>query len=116
MIKSKDEVYKCLSEMSKSELVETLKLAGFNAEIEGKHIVVETEENVPNKDINPAIAYTIVKDMIVDREDEASMTAWDYLYELCLDECTHTHIDGSSSWSYPYEDIDHKICDYCSWN
>ena len=67
------------------------------------------------KDVNPAIFYKIVKDLIVDKEDEKSLKAWDYLYVKCLEECTHKHADGTSSWSYPFEDIDYKVCDYCSW-
>lgn len=69
-------------------------------------------------ELNPAIAYKIVMDLIVDKKDEKSMETWDYLYQLSREECTHKEIDGSSSWIRPFEEIGigYKICNYCSWN
>lgn len=68
---------------------------------------------------NPAIFYKITMDLIsdeVDKGDKDAMNAWDYLWNKCREECTHKHIDSSSSWTYPFENIDYKICDYCSWH
>lgn len=122
--KYKSEISEFFNRMSDEEFVSALEEAGFEVEHAGegkggKIIIKDDKDDIEIKgedDINPAIAYSIVQDMIVHKDDEESMRTWDYLYKLCLDECTHKHIDGTSSWTYPFEGIDYKICSYCSWN
>lgn len=125
MTKSINKAQEYLSKMSDEEFTSALQEVGFDVEYaeeeEGGRIILCEDNNADkddnaNKDINPAIAYSIVKDMIANKEDTESLQAWDYLYNLCREECTHTHIDGSPSWVYPYEHVDYKFCEYCSWN
>lgn len=116
----KSEFRELLSKMSDDELMASLREAGFEVkyvgENKGGEFTTNHEKHIESADdINPAIAYTIVKDMMDDKEDEESLRVWDYLYKLCRDECTHKHIDGSTAWTYPIEDSDFKICSYCSW-
>lgn len=79
----------------------------------------EIESNVESEkvnEVNPAIVYKLTMDLIVNKDDEESLKVWDYLYSLSLNECTHKHVDETTSWIYPYDHIDYKICEYCSWH
>ena len=134
----KNDAHEYFSKMTNEEFVEALENAGFEVEYAGKglggKIIIEDEAlaselnsctrtksmdkvaGKSNEEINPAIAYALVMDMLSEREDKDSMCAWDSLYKLSMKECTHRHLDGTSSWSYPYDDRDFKLCDYCSSN
>lgn len=72
---------------------------------------------------NPAINYKLVMNALEEKmgneitnDNRQMWLAWDYLYKLSIDECTHKNKKGESSIIYPFDHlgIDYKICLYCS--
>ena len=110
-------VYKELS----PELREKLKESAVRPEVKDGKLLFDRnnefhryimEDNV-DETINPAIAYT-EETKTLDTTIPQDADRWEYLYKKRLDECTHKHADGSSSWNQISDNL--YVCYYCRIN